>query len=357
MDPELEALLKKLDATPSAPVPPPALKKTSGPPPAKKNPFISQRATTQASATEEMDPELEALLKKLDATPATSKTSSYATSSPSTTTRSTSILGNRAALIKTANEAYIKAVYDRMRSMGYLENANDAAWESYLHVDWDTILSDSAFLQKYSDCTKILGRIEDTRTTKGFQTSMECFESALLEPCSGYGMDRDLLSSVTKFVITLEFIEPKFQWNKSTKVLTFIHNPLSFIDGPQMCHYKLGSEYHNGSSSNWFLPMIYIMNGNILPYHDEKYRGVPPLLDMSSLVSRSGFNSRDNPQICVSYDDDYISSSSSSRASRSSSSKSTGKTKFKCATCSGTGNWGSMHKYKTCNRCQGTGMR
>ena len=369
MDPELAALLKKLDETPSAP---PAPKKTAyGSPAAKKTTSYGSPTSygaakkTTVPVDDDVDPELAALLKQLDGpsgTTATATKSSYSGSSAASSgPKSYPSSVNKAKIIKDANERYVKKVYERFCQMGFLEHAGNAPMESCFFVDWDTIFSDPGFIKKYPDPTTILGYINDTRTTRGFMTSMECYENTMMDPCcSSDTPERNTLNSVKKFVITLdmslpEHIEPTWTWNKSTKILTATHNPLSFIDGIQWCYYMIGGETHNGSSSNWWVGLWWVMNDGFLPYMPMS-RGIKPLIDMEGLIPRSGYNTRDNPQLARSYDDDDDSSSYTSSRSSKSSSGGGGRKEGKCSSCNGTGNWGAAHKYKTCIKCKGKGV-
>ena len=351
VDDELEALLKKLDDDEKA-------------------------AKVSTAAEEDMDPELTALLKQLDegAVPSkggapppsgpskfTAKPSSYTPTQAKPAAKKTALNFSSSDIIKTANDRFLKETFDRFIKMSFLKNYKEGDnWTNFLVVEWETIFSDPGFSARFPDPATTFGYIKETRTTQGFMTSMKCWQSTMTECCHSLDtIDRNLLSSVKKFVITYDsslpdYIEPVFKWDKNSHTLTTVHNSLSIIDGVQSAQYYFGSEAHNGWSSNWFLPMIYVMNDQLVPYHKKQLQGIPPKLKESTLVRTSGFNARDHPDLYGRSDDDYSSSSSSFSSSKSSGGG--GRKEGKCSSCSGTGNWGKAHNFKTCIKCKGSGI-
>ena len=387
MDPELAALLKKLDDDEAAAKKAAAAKPKYGgsvgstaPPAAPKWGGRASNTTTTTSsynkpsygakatsaADDDMDPELAALLKQLDGPSAgtpKSTSSSYSHIPPPLAKRTVPSSIPKAAIIKTANEKYLHEAFTRMTDMSFLSNVlRGDDWQNYLVVEWDTIFSDPKFLTRFPDPVKTFGYIENCRTTPGFMTSMECWKDTMTDCCSSLDtIDRNLMNTIKKFVITYDsslpdYIEPVFKWDKNSKTLTTVHNSLSLVDGVQQAQYYFGSEAHNGWSFNWFLPMIYAMNDRLVPYHDERLRGIPPKYG-EGMINRSGYNIRDNPQLGVSRDDDYdYSDFRTSSSSKSSKSSGGGRKEGKCSSCSGTGNWGKAHKFKTCIKCKGSGI-
>lgn len=170
----------------------------------------------------------------------------------------------KSQIIATANDAYIRAIYENFRNVQFLENAIDEDWENFLVVEWDNILGDPIFLERYGDDpSKIMGRLESTRTTQGFETSMDTFSDTMRAPCSRSGTpERNMVASVRRFVITYDSslpdsIIPNFHWDSTNKILTTIHNSYSLVDGLYEIHWKSV----NGNYFNWFVPMYWTMTG------------------------------------------------------------------------------------------------
>lgn len=256
-------------------------------------------------------------------------------------------------IARIANEAYVRRVYARLQSMGYLQ---DIRFENAISIEWDTILADPAFMKKYPDPSKIFEEVKDTDTTQGFMTSMLCFERTMMDPCSGSDTpERLAMETVQKFVITLdmslpESAEPSWTWDKETKILTATHNPLSFIDGVQRAQYVIGDKKYNGTSLNWWLGLWWVMNDGCLPDVPNS-KGNKPIISSEGLIRSSQFNIKDNPQLAIQDD------GSSYRSSRgSSSSGGGGRKEGKCSSCNGSGNWGKAHNFQTCNKCKGSGV-
>ena len=342
VDDELEALLKKLDDDEKA-----------------------------AKAEAEVDLELAALLKKLDdekakggappppGPPKFTAKPSYASTQPKPAAKTTASTGfSTHDIIRTANDRFLKDNFDRLIKMSFLENYKRGDdWTNYLVVEWETIFSDPNFLARFPEPAKTFGYIKETRTTQGFMTSMKCWEATMTDCCHSLNtVERNLLNTVKKFVITYDsslpdYIEPVFKWDKNSHTLTTVHNSLSIIDGIQEAQYYVGSEAHNGWSSNWFLPMIWAMNDQLIPRYNESLRGIPPKYGDGSLVCCSGYNATAHPELYSNVGMDY-----SPHSSSSSSTSGGGRKEGKCSSCSGTGNWGAAHKFKTCIKCKGSGI-
>lgn len=217
---------------------------------------------------------------------------------------------DKAWLIKNA-ESYLKPIYtDFHDRQGFLEDVPKDKWETGIFVDWDAILSDPLFLKKYPDPTAILGPVRSTKTTQGFHTSMTCWANTMRECCTALNTpERNAITSVKKFVITLNMslpvsIEPDFKWDDANKILTTVHNPLSFIDGVQDCYYKVGEDFHPGGSSNWWPGLWWVMNDNYLPYMKWS-KNVRPTIEKDGLICCSGFNLAANPQLAQPFNQAY----------------------------------------------------
>lgn len=223
-------------------------------------------------------------------------------------------------IVTTANEAYIKAIYEGFRNVQFLENAIDEDWENYLLIEWDNILGDPAFLAKYADPRPIMGRLKSTRVEQGFENSMDTLSSSMKAPCASSDTpERNTIASVRRFVITLdsslpESVVPDFNWDNTNKILTITHNLLSLVDGI----YKVEFKTLNGSYSNWFQPMYLHMTGKTAKLEVKDYH------THSTMGHADWSNSRSRTR------------------------------KTPCFFCKGTG----MKKgVFVCNYCEGTGMR
>lgn len=249
---------------------------------------------------------------------------------------------DKASIVQKANDSYLKKIHTDLRNAGLLKEAFGNDWQDQIFVDWDAILSSSGFISKYPDPTVILGAIKDTLSTQGFQTSMECWRATMLQASDD--KERALLASIKQFIITVDMslpsnIDPNWTWDKANKVLTTTHNPLSLIDGLQWGYYRFGDELHNGSSNNWFVSLLWLLNGNVLPYMPSS-KNVRPHVEPDGVTYRSGLQDGVDA-VEVNFGFGGFDGVKGTR---------------KCSTCNGTGNWGSQHKFKKCFRCNGKGL-
>ena len=208
---------------------------------------------------------------------------------------------SRGTIIRDANKYYVEPAYQKLREKGCLAKADDKYWDQYLVIEWDTILSDPAFIKKYGDCNEIMGRIKDTCTTQGFETSMTNWRQTMTNNLEGQE-EKTAIHAIERFIITVdmslpESYEPTFIWDKFTKTLTTLHNPLTIVDGIGWAQYYYGTVSHVEQSRDWFVPLMWMLNGQLYPRCAESLRGVPPTFDKKYAILCSHYNNADTPDL------------------------------------------------------------
>ena len=284
MDPELADILRKIDENVGiAPAAPPA-------PSAPKRAPIASVAAPPKEEEEDTptNPELAAAMQRF-------RGGNNAQPVLPVCTRPIPSNVNKNAIIR-ASDSYMAPIIRKFRSVKFSER---------IVIDWDTILSDPGFIDKYPDPTKILGE-RSGKYAKSFQTSMECWADTMTAVCGSNTKgtpERELVTAIKQFIITVdmslpEYIEPTWNWNTETKVLTTIHNPLSLVDGPALCYYRVDGQ-DNGTSTHWWPGLYFLLNGNSLTDYLKKRFGqnTCPQLDLTTLTPRSTgvFRSVDPP--------------------------------------------------------------
>ena len=250
------------------------------------------------------------------------------------------------AIIEDANRAYLLDAYKGLQNYQFLQNADDSQWQQYLCVDWNTILSDPAFVEKYGSCSKVMDRTPDIHNSQSFEASMHGFVRTLRQPCHSSGTpERNAVAAIERFIITLDMSlpedpHPTYIWDAPTKTLTTVHNPLTIVDSIEYCSYSFDGRPPSGTYLNSWPALWWTLQGK---------RGSCPV--PMELTMCSQYNVRDRPAL-----GQPRQSSSSSSSSRKTE-KAAPKAAKTCGLCKGTGNWGPAQGYKECIRCRGSGVQ
>ena len=284
MDPDLADMLRKIDQNvavdlpTSAPFAPPVAPPVAPPAPKAPKQDLSGPPAPPSGEYVSSNPELAAAMKNFFV---------KGTDKPPlpVCTRPIPSNVNKDAIIR-ASDSYMAPIIRKFRSVKFQES---------ITIDWDTILSDPIFVKTYPDPTKILGE-RSGKYAKSFQTSMECWADTMTYVCGSQTQgtpERALVTAIRHFIITADMslpedIEPTWKWDAETRVLTTIHNPLSLIDGPAQCYYKVDG-MDNGTSADWWPGLYFLLNGNALSlYLKLKYKqNKCPKIDLDTLIPRS----------------------------------------------------------------------